>query len=235
MGQIGIAQVAQVIAGHRKNRLDLINREIVDRGDVPEFLHQSCLIGAARRLRKAFPARTPENLIYYNLKDGRPPPGGEAEKCSAIFGWGEILPRSKSCKFCAIVAGAENAFSVFRDELCIGFLDYRPLALGHVLLVPVDHFPVLEDVPDEVIAGIGIRIKRISAGVIAAMSAGGSFIALNNRISQSVPHVHFHIVPRNRGDGLFAQRMIWKRVSYRDDAQRREIAGKIRAAIPPAP
>lgn len=135
---------------------------------------------------------------------------------------------AKLCKFCAIVAGAEKAFVVFRDLVCVAFLDYRPLALGHILLVPLAHYPALSDVPDELIAELGIRLKWISAAVMAAMSAEGSFIALNNRISQSVPHVHFHIVPRNKGDGLFSRGLIWTRVSYRDDAQRREITEKIR-------
>lgn len=136
-----------------------------------------------------------------------------------------------ACRFCGIVAGTEAAYVVFRDELCVAFLDYRPLAPGHVLLVPVAHYATLEALPDEVAAGLAIRIKRISAAVIEAMHAGGSFVALNNRISQSVPHVHFHIVPRQKGDGLFAHRMIWKRVAYRDDAHRAETATKIKGAI----
>lgn len=136
-----------------------------------------------------------------------------------------------ACRFCGIVAGIQPAFVVFRDELSIAFLDYRPLALGHVLLVPIGHYATLEALPDEVAAGLAIRIKRISAAVMDAMDADGSFVGLNNRISQSVPHVHFHIVPRKKGDGLFAYRMIWKRVAYRDDAHRAETADKIRGAL----
>jgi histidine triad (HIT) family protein len=83
-----------------------------------------------------------------------------------------------------------------------------------------------------VIAALAIRIKLLSAAVVRGMEAEGSFIALNNIVSQSVPHVHFHIVPRRKGDGLFAYKMVWKRVSYRDDAQRAEVAERIRAAIP---
>lgn len=137
----------------------------------------------------------------------------------------------RSCRFCSIVAGTEPAFIAFRDDLSVAFLDYRPLALGHVLLVPAGHYATLEALSDEVAAGLAIRTRRISAAVIEAMDADGSFIALNNRISQSVPHVHFHIVPRRKGDGLFAHRMIWKRVAYRDDAHRAEIAKKIKEAI----
>jgi histidine triad (HIT) family protein len=137
----------------------------------------------------------------------------------------------KPCRFCAIVAGTEKAFIVFRDAHCVAFLDYRPLALGHLLLVPVPHYPNLSDVPDSVMAELGIRVKQLSTAVIEAMTAEGSFVALNNRISQSVPHIHFHIVPRRKGDGLFSHGLIWKRVSYRDDAQRAEIATAIRHAV----
>ena len=138
---------------------------------------------------------------------------------------------TKPCKFCAIIAGAEQSFGVYRDDMCAAFLDYRPLMLGHVLLVPLAHYETLADVPDEVMAALGPRIKLLSGAVMAALEAEGSFIALNNIVSQSVPHVHFHIVPRRKGDGLFASGMIWKRVSYRDDAERESYAARIRAAL----
>jgi histidine triad (HIT) family protein len=137
----------------------------------------------------------------------------------------------KPCKFCAIVAGTEKAFIVFRDAHCAAFLDYRPLALGHLLLVPVPHYPDLAAVPDSVMAELGIRVKLLSTAVMQAMTAEGSFVALNNQISQSVPHIHFHVVPRRKADGLFSHGLIWKRVSYRDDAQRAEIAAQIRNAL----
>ena len=140
---------------------------------------------------------------------------------------------AKPCKFCAIVAGTEKAFIVFRDAHCAAFLDYRPLALGHVLLVPVPHYPDLSAVPDSAMAELGIRVKLLSNAVMQAMAAEGSFVALNNRISQSVPHVHFHIVPRRKTDGLFSHGLIWRRVTYRDDAQRAEVAAQIRAALTP--
>ena len=80
-------------------------------------------------------------------------------------------------------------------------------------------------------AALGPRIKRLSGAVMAALEAEGSFIALNNIVSQSVPHAHFHIVPRRKGDGLFAAGMIWKRASYRNDAERESYAARIRAAL----
>ena len=137
----------------------------------------------------------------------------------------------KSCKFCAIITGAEKSFCVYRDDVCMAFLDYRPLMLGHLLLVPLGHYETLADVPDAVMAALGPRVKILSAAVMQALDAEGSFIALNNIVSQSVPHVHFHIVPRRQGDGLFSSGMIWKRVSYRDDAEREAYAARIRAAL----
>jgi len=116
----------------------------------------------------------------------------------------------------------------------MAFLDYRPLALGHVLLVPIAHYATLADVPDEAIGALAIRAKLLSGAVMRGLDAEGSFIALNNVVSQSVPHVHFHVVPRRKGDGVFSAGLIWKRVSYRDDAEREAIAAKIRAALPGA-
>ena len=137
----------------------------------------------------------------------------------------------KPCPFCAIAEGTPNSFTVYRDAVCVAFLDYRPLALGHTLLVPIAHFSKLGDVPDHVLSELAVRVKRVALAVTAAMAADGSFIALNDRVSQSVPHVHFHIVPRKKGDGLFSHHLIWKRVAYRDEAQKREIADRIRACL----
>jgi histidine triad (HIT) family protein len=144
------------------------------------------------------------------------------------------LERSETagpCRFCAIVAGTEPSFSVCSDALSAAFLDYRPLAIGHVLLVSAAHYATLAEVSDEVMAALAVRAKRLSAAVMQAMGAEGSFLALNNVVSQSVPHVHFHIVPRRKGDGLFSSGFIWKRVRYRDDEQREEVAAAIRAAL----
>jgi histidine triad (HIT) family protein len=138
---------------------------------------------------------------------------------------------ARPCKFCAIASGEEKSFPVYRDDIWLAFLDYRPLMLGHVLLVPLAHYETLADVPDEVMAALGPPIKRLSAAVMRAFDAEGSFIALNNIVSQSVPHVHVHIVPRRKGDGLFSSGMIWKRVSYRDDAEREDYAARIRGAL----
>ena len=137
----------------------------------------------------------------------------------------------RPCKFCAIIARTEKSFIVYADDLSVAFLDYRPLALGHVLLVPVAHYEMLADVPDEVMAGLGIRVKRLSGAVMRALEADGSFVALNNIVSQSVPHVHFHVVPRRKGDKLFSSGLIWKRVSYAGDGEREQIAARIRSTL----
>ena len=138
----------------------------------------------------------------------------------------------KPCIFCGIAAGTQKGFLVFADDFSVAFLDYRPLMPGHVLLVPRGHYETLAGTPDAVMAGLGVRVKRLSAAVMEAMGAEGSFVALNNIVSQSVPHVHFHIVPRRKGDGLFASgRMIWKRVDYKDDTEREAVAARIRAAL----
>jgi histidine triad (HIT) family protein len=140
--------------------------------------------------------------------------------------------RNKPCKFCGIAEGSEKSFTVFADDVSVAFLDYRPLMPGHVLLVPRGHYETLAATPDAVMAELGVRVKRLSAAVMTAMEAEGSFVALNNVVSQSVPHVHFHIVPRRKGDGLFASgRMIWKRVGYKDDAEREAVAARIRATL----
>jgi histidine triad (HIT) family protein len=138
----------------------------------------------------------------------------------------------KPCKFCQIVAGTEKSHKVFADEVSFAFLDYRPLAIGHVLLVPRTHYATPDDAPDAVMAELGKRLKLLSAAVVQAMQSEGSFIGLNNIVSQSVPHIHFHIVPRRRDDRLFSGNLIWRRVSYRDDAERAEVVDRIRKALP---
>jgi histidine triad (HIT) family protein len=141
----------------------------------------------------------------------------------------------KPCQFCGIISGRQKSFSVFADALSVAFLDFRPLLPGHVLLVPRGHYETLAETPDDVMAALGVRVKRLSAGIMKAMEAEGTFVALNNVVSQSVPHVHFHIVPRRKGDGLFSTGMIWKRVAYKSDEERESIAGRIRAAIDEEP
>ena len=136
-----------------------------------------------------------------------------------------------TCLFCRIVAGDEPAFRVLDDEVAVGFLDVRPLFPGHVLLVPRDHHETLADLPAELVEPLFARAQRLSRVMEApeGMGAAGSFVAMNNRVSQSVPHLHVHVVPRNRKDGL--RGFFWPRATYADDAEAEGVAARLRAAL----
>jgi histidine triad (HIT) family protein len=131
------------------------------------------------------------------------------------------------CVFCSIVAGDTPAHVVLDDEVAVGFLDVRPLFPGHVLLVPRDHHETLTDVPPERVGPFFERVQRMASTVQEAMGAQGTFVAMNNTVSQSVPHLHVHVVPRTKGDGL--KGFFWPRTKYRDDAHAAETAAAIRA------
>ena len=131
-----------------------------------------------------------------------------------------------ACTFCAIVAGELPAAVVHEDEDTFGFLDVRPVFHGHVLLVPRAHVDTLADLPAESLAGYFAVVQRLSVVVPAAMEAQGTFVAINNVISQSVPHLHTHVVPRRRKDGL--RGFFWPRTRYDDDEQMHSIAERIR-------
>ena len=134
------------------------------------------------------------------------------------------------CVFCQIAKGELPAQIVHRDQDVVAFLDRAPLLLGHVLVMPVQHVETLDDLPDTLVAPVFSSVRRTSIAVQKAMRAEGSFVATNTRVSQSVAHLHVHVVPRNKGDGLFSTRLIWQRQKYEGDAQAAEVAAKIRAA-----
>ena len=115
------------------------------------------------------------------------------------------------------------------DPLTVAFLDTRPLFPGHVLLVPRAHHVTLADLPVELVTPVFERVQRLAGAVQAAMGAAGSFVAINNTISQSVPHLHVHVVPRNPRDGL--RGFFWPRTKYRDEDHAREVAEAIRASL----
>ncbi|MEP6694470.1 MAG: HIT family protein [Chloroflexota bacterium] len=134
------------------------------------------------------------------------------------------------CAFCAVVAGAEH-LSVWRDERLVAFLDHAPVAPGHTLVVPVRHFETIEDMPEDQIGPLFVLARRLSIAFGAALGADGSFIAVNTRISQSVPHVHLHVVPRRKGDGLFSPgRGMWIRRRYAA-GEAEQVAGKLQTAL----
>ncbi|MEU8571196.1 HIT domain-containing protein [Streptomyces pathocidini] len=133
------------------------------------------------------------------------------------------------CKFCAVVAGDVPSHTVFEDTAVVAFLDARPLFPGHTLVVPRRHVETLTDLPEADVGPFFGRVRRITGAVERAMAAAGSFVAANNRVSQSVPHFHVHVVPRNRKDGL--RGFFWPRTRYADDAEAAETAARIRAAL----
>jgi histidine triad (HIT) family protein len=135
-----------------------------------------------------------------------------------------------TCTFCQIALGELPAHIVHRDENVIAFLDRAPLLPGHVLVMPRQHVETLDALPDNLLAPVFAAVRRTSIAVQEALGAEGSYVATNTRVSQSVPHLHVHVVPRNKGDGLFSTRLIWQRKKYENDSEMAEIATKIRTA-----
>ena len=136
-----------------------------------------------------------------------------------------------ACVFCDIIAGRVSAVTVFEDEHTLGFLDHRPLMPGHVLVVPRAHYVTLADLPSEEIGPLFTTVQRISGAVEVAMKADGTFIAINIKISQSVPHLHVHVVPRRKNDGLFGKTFQWIRRPYPSESAIVETQRAIRAAL----
>jgi histidine triad (HIT) family protein len=135
---------------------------------------------------------------------------------------------SDDCLFCAIVAGEQEAEIVFEDDLSLAFLDHRPLFPGHSLLVPRVHHEAIWDLPDDLVEPLFLNARLLSGAVREAMGAQGAFVAANNVVSQSVPHFHVHIVPRNRKDGL--RGFFWPRRKYKS-GEEAEAAAAVRAAV----
>jgi len=113
---------------------------------------------------------------------------------------------------CQIVAGGLDAAVVLRDDDVVAFLDHRPVFKGHVLVSPVRHVDTLLDLPTELMVPLVTAAQRVAVAVGAALGAQGTFVAVNNVVSQSVPHLHVHVVPRTKGDGL--RGFFWPRTAY---------------------
>jgi histidine triad (HIT) family protein len=133
------------------------------------------------------------------------------------------------CPFCDIIAGTSAASVVYEDDDHVAFLDRRPLFEGHTLLVPRTHVVTLADLPHQQVGPFFTVTQRLSVAVPQAMDAAGSFVAMNNVVSQSVAHLHCHVVPRNFKDGL--RGFFWPRGKYADDAARDAVAARIAAAL----
>jgi histidine triad (HIT) family protein len=138
---------------------------------------------------------------------------------------------AKPCVFCEIAAGRAPAHVVREDEATIAFLDCGPLVIGHVLLIPRAHVATLPDADDAVASAMALAARDICAALPKALACDGSFVAANNVVSQSVAHLHFHLVPRTKGDKLFSQNLVWRRVRYGSEDKMAETAARIRAAI----
>jgi histidine triad (HIT) family protein len=134
-----------------------------------------------------------------------------------------------ACPFCAIASGTASAHRVLETALTLAFLDARPLFAGHVLVIPRAHRSTIADVSAPELAALFADAQRLCAAVETALGADGSFVAMNNRVSQSVAHTHVHVVPRRKGDGL--RGFFWPRVSYPSEAAAAEVAEKLRAAL----
>ena len=133
------------------------------------------------------------------------------------------------CVFCDIAAGDVPATIVLEDDATLAFLDLRPLFPGHVLVVPKEHIETLAELPSGAIAPFFVNVQKMAVAVEVAMDAKGTFVAINNKVSQSVPHLHVHVVPRRPKDGL--KGFFWPRHRYRDEAHIEAAASRIRAAL----
>jgi histidine triad (HIT) family protein len=137
------------------------------------------------------------------------------------------------CLFCDIAAGRVSAEIVWRGDEALAFLDHRPLFPGHVLLIPEKHVETLADLPAARVGPFFQAAQKLERAVESAMGAEGTFIGVNNHVSQSVPHLHVHIVPRSKGHGL--KGFFWPRHPYETEDHLRATAEKIRAALTPNP
>jgi histidine triad (HIT) family protein len=134
-----------------------------------------------------------------------------------------------SCAFCPIISGEAPAHVVLDDDVAVAFLDRTPLFPGHTLLVPRAHHETLTDLPPELLGPFFARAQRLAAAMESAFGAKGSFVAMNNRVSQSVPHLHVHVVPRTKGDGL--KGFFWPRTRYSSDEHAAEVAATLRTVL----
>ncbi len=133
------------------------------------------------------------------------------------------------CLFCAIIARETPANIVLDEPDVVAFLDIRPVFKGHTLLATRSHVETLTDLPDQLFGPVMSATKRLAAAVRTAFGAQGSFVAVNNTVSQSVPHLHVHVVPRTRGDGL--RGFFWPRTRYADDDEAERYAERLRRAL----
>jgi histidine triad (HIT) family protein len=137
--------------------------------------------------------------------------------------------RSGDCLFCEFIQGDGGALIVLDGERTLGFLDHRPLFPGHTLLVPRDHYETLADLPDDLLPEFFSDARLLARAMEEGLGAEGSFVAINNKVSQSVPHLHCHVVPRRRKDGL--RGFFWPRQKYENEAAAEEARSRVSSAV----
>jgi histidine triad (HIT) family protein len=137
--------------------------------------------------------------------------------------------RTDVCPFCEIVKGTVPRHIVFQDEVSIAFLDMSPVFPGHCLLIPKEHYQTLSDLPTNLIAPLFANAQLLVKAVQLGLGSHGTFVAINNKVSQSVPHLHIHVVPRRHRDGL--RGLLWPRQNYESEQQRTEVSNSIIKAI----
>lgn len=135
----------------------------------------------------------------------------------------------ESCKFCQIVRGEVRSHIVFEDGVTFAFLDHRPLFAGHCLLIPKEHYETLSDLPAAVVPTLFSNVQLVARSVEEGLAADGSFVAINNRVSQSVPHLHVHVVPRRKKDGL--KGFFWPRQKYENEEAILKVQETLRSTI----
>ena len=135
------------------------------------------------------------------------------------------------CVFCAVVAGNEPSHVVLDEPEVMAFLDHRPVFKGHVLVIPREHVVTLPELPAELLAPLFGAVARCCTAVVDGLGAQGSWVAENNIVSQAVPHLHVHVVPRTKGDGL--RGFFWPRQKYEGEAEMADYATRLRAALSP--
>jgi histidine triad (HIT) family protein len=142
---------------------------------------------------------------------------------------GKLADSSQACAFCRIIGGEEQASVVFEDSISLAFLDHRPLFPGHCLLVPKTHYETLVDLPASQVGPLFQNVQLLERAIEEGLGADGTFVAINNHVSQSVPHMHIHLVPRHRKDGL--KGFFWPRQRYQDSAALWRVQETLRSAI----
>jgi histidine triad (HIT) family protein len=195
-------------------------------------------IGIERQRLSPRPRRRPAAAT--RTRPGFAAAGSEAEEATRqpdLAGVPKVLrekkpaPGPRDCVFCGIIAGAGTAAIVHRDRHCLAFLDHRPLFRGHLLLAPLAHFETLADLPASELRPFFAAAQMLASAVERALQAGGTFVAINNRVSQSVPHLHVHIVPRTRGDGFRGS--FWPRGRYAGEEEQERVRQAIAAEVRP--